>query len=271
MQHDEPESAEAAALTAIAAGRGAVGRAELAEHLDAVLEARQFRDYCPNGLQIEGAERIERLVCGVTASAALIRAAIARGAHALLVHHGYFWRGEDPRLTGTRRERIALLLRHDINLFAFHLPLDVHPQLGNNAQLAQRMGWRVDLRGGDDELVCLHALDAPLAASELAERLQARLGRAPLLVGPLQRPIRRIAWCTGAAQDLLQQAIDLGADAFVSGEISERTTHLAREAGVVYAAAGHHATERYGVQALAARVAQRFDLHAEFIDDPNPV
>ncbi len=253
------------------AGTGAVSRVELASYLEALLDVRRFRDYCPNGLQVEGSESIGRIVCGVTATVALIRAAVERRANALVVHHGYFWRGEDPRIVGTRRQRLALLLRNDLNLFAFHLPLDVHPELGNNAQLALRMGWRVGGRTGDDELVCYDDLEQPLDAGTLSASLQARLGRVPMLVGDLQRPIRRLAWCTGAAQDLLQQAIDVDADAFVSGEISERTTHLAREAGVVYAAAGHHATERYGVQALGARIAGRFGVHAEFVDDPNPV
>lgn len=248
-----------------------MSRGELATYLETLLDARRFRDYCPNGLQVEGAERIERIACGVTASVAVIRAALEQGADTLLVHHGYFWRGEDPRIVGPRRERLRLLLQNGLNLFAFHLPLDVHPELGNNAQLALRMGWRVSGRTADDELICYQDLDAPLAATELAAQLRTALGRAPLVVGATQRPIRRLAWCTGAAQDLLQQAVDAGADAFVSGEISERTTHLAREAGVVYVAAGHHATERYGVQAVAAHVAERFGVAWHFIDDDNPV
>jgi dinuclear metal center YbgI/SA1388 family protein len=214
---------------------------------------------------------VRRLVCGVTASLALVRAAAREGAQALLVHHGWFWKGEDPRVRGPRRDRLATLLAHDINLYAYHLPLDVHPALGNNVQLARHMGWPDGEAFGRDGLVRIAALPAPVTAHALAGSLQERLGHAPLLVGELARPIRRIAWCTGAAQDELQAAIDAGADAFVSGEISERTTHLAREAGVVYAAAGHHATERFGVRALGAALAARYPIEVLFIDDPNPV
>jgi dinuclear metal center YbgI/SA1388 family protein len=256
---------------ASAGGGPTVGRAEMATWLDRFLESPRFADYCPNGLQVEGTPRVARVVCGVTASLALVRAAARSGAQALLVHHGWFWRGEDPRVLGPRRERIATLLAHDINLFAYHLPLDVHPEVGNNVQLARRLGWPEGEAIGRDGLVRVADLDAPLDAGALQTGLRLGLGREPLLVGDLDRSIRRIAWCTGAAQDMLQQAIDAGADAFVSGEIAERTTHLAREAGVVYAAAGHHATERGGVQALGAELARRFGIEVAFVDDPNPV
>jgi len=247
-----------------------VTAAELSACFEEVLGASRFADYCPNGLQVEGERPIRRLASGVTASLALIRAAVAGGADALLVHHGWFWRGEDPRVTGARRARLAEVLGHGLHLFAYHLPLDVHPVFGNNAQLGARMGWRVDGHAGDQDLIAWHDLPRPASAALLGRRLRERLGRAPLAVGALQRPIRRLAWCTGAAQDMLQQAIDVGADAFVSGEIAERTTHLAREAGVVYFAAGHHATERYGVQALGEHVAARLRIAHRFIDDDNP-
>jgi dinuclear metal center YbgI/SA1388 family protein len=188
-----------------------------------------------------------------------------------VVHHGYFWRGEDPRVIGPRRRRLAGLLAADINLLGYHLPLDLHPELGNNAQLGERMGWRISRTGGDRGLIALAELPRPLAPGRLGELLHERLEREPLLVGDLEREVTRIAWCTGGAQDMLEAAIALGADAFVSGEISERTTHLAREAGVVYAAAGHHATERYGIQALGRHLTERFGIDAVFIDDPNPV
>jgi len=249
----------------------AVGRTELAGFLDGLLMTRLFDDYCPNGLQVEGEERITRVICGVTASLALVRAAADRGAQALLVHHGWFWRGDDPRVLGPRRERLAMLLAHRISLFGYHLPLDVHAEVGNNVQLARVMGWPAGEAVGRDGLLRVADLPAPSSADALEAALAARLQRQPLLVGVRGRPIRRLAWCTGGAHDLLQQAIDAGADAFVSGEIAERTTHLAREAGVLYAAAGHHATERYGVQALGDRVAQRFGVAVAFIDDPNPV
>lgn len=248
-----------------------VERRDLLAFVDRLLESDRFADYCPNGLQVEGRRRISRLVSGVTASVALIRAAVDAGADAILVHHGYFWRGEDPRLTGTRRERVRLLLAHDLNLFAWHLPLDVHPELGNNAQLARVLGWRIDGRFARDGLGCWCDLDAPVSPQALAARLQRRLGARPLAVGSPPQRLRRVAWCTGAAQDLLEEAIDAGAQAFVSGEISERTTHLAREAGVLYLAAGHHATERFGVQALGERLAERFGIEHRFVDDPNPV
>ncbi len=220
---------------------------------------------------MEGERPVRLLVSGVTASAALLREAAALRADALLVHHGWYWRGEDPRLTGVRRERTRLVLDAGIHLFGYNLPLDAHPQLGNNAQLGRLMGWRVDERIGKYGLLCLHRLPAASDAKALSSALQRRLGRAPRAVGSLERPLRTIAWCTGAAQDMLEQAIDAGADAFVSGEISERTTHLAREAGVVYLAAGHHATERFGVQALGEHVAARLGIVHRFVDDDNPV
>jgi len=248
-----------------------VARAELAGFLDGLLLTRTFDDYCPNGLQVEGDDRVTRVVCGVTASLALVRAAAARGAQAVLVHHGWFWRGDDPRMLGPRRERMAMVLAHGISLFGYHLPLDVHPELGNNVQLARVMGWPAGDPVGRDGLLRVADLPSALSADALEASLADRLQRPPLLVGAQDRPIRRLAWCTGGAHDLLQQAIEAGADAFVSGEIAERTTHLAREAGVLYVAAGHHATERYGVQALGDRVARRFGVPVEFIDDPNPV
>jgi dinuclear metal center YbgI/SA1388 family protein len=251
--------------------QGEVARAELADWLDGLLEARRFDDYCPNGLQVEGEARVRTVVCGVTASLALVRAAADAGAQAIVVHHGWFWRGEDPRVLGPRRERLATLLAHRINLFGYHLPLDVHPVLGNAVQLARRLGWPEGEALGRDGLLRIAELAAPIDAGALAATLRTRLDREPLLVGDLARPLRRVAWCTGAAQDLLQQAIDAGADAYVSGEIAERTTHLAREAGVVYAAAGHHATERWGVRALGAAIADRFGLDVRHVDDPNPV
>lgn len=243
----------------------------MAAWLDTTLEARRFEDYCPNGLQAEGTPRIGKVVLGVTASLSLLRAAAAQGAHAVLVHHGWFWRGDDPRLIGTRRARVATLLAHDLNLFAYHLPLDVHPELGNAVALARHLDWPIGEALGRDGLIRVAELPAVLTAAQLEAHLADRLDRPPLLVGNLNRPIRRVAWCTGAAQDFLQQAIDAGADAYLSGEISERTTHLAREAGVVYAAAGHHATERYGIQALGAAMARALGIEVIFVDDPNPV
>jgi len=252
-------------------GVRSVNAQTLANWLDTTLETSRFKDYCPNGLQAEGTRPIRRLVCGVTASLALVKAARAARADALLVHHGWFWRGEDPRLTGTQLARVRELLDAGIHLFAYHLPLDAHPELGNNAQLAQRLGWRTDGRLGDYDLISWHDLAAPRDSRAITAHLKRRLGQVPVVVGAIDRPIRRIAWCTGAAQDMIVEAAQSGADAFVSGEISERTTHLARELGMVYFAAGHHATERYGVQALAQAAAQALGFEQQFIDDPNPV
>ncbi|MEZ5741241.1 MAG: Nif3-like dinuclear metal center hexameric protein [Burkholderiaceae bacterium] len=251
-------------------GTGSVGRDALLAWLDRTLEPARFADYCPNGLQVEGRAEIRRLVTGVTASATLIREAVAAGADALLVHHGYFWKGEDARLVGMKGARIGALMRANLNLFAYHLPLDAHPVLGNNAQLGHRLGLRVDARGGEHDLVCAHDLATPLDAASLRQRVARGLNRMPLVVGGAGAPISRIAWCTGGAQDAIGQAHAMGAQAYISGEISERTTHLARELGVLYLAAGHHATERYGVQALGERIAHEFGIGHRFIDDPNP-
>ncbi|RCS58566.1 Nif3-like dinuclear metal center hexameric protein [Parvibium lacunae] len=246
-------------------------RETLRQYMDDLLAVGQFRDYCPNGLQVEGKSEIHRIVTGVTASLSLLEQAIACQADAVLVHHGYFWKGEDPRVIHTKRRRLAVLLAHDINLFAYHLPLDSHPTLGNNAQLAQRMGWQATGRFGEGEMGWLGQPTQTVTAATLQAQITAVLGRQALLVGESTRPVRHLAWCTGAAQGYLQAAIDAGADCYVSGEISEQTVHLAREAGVAYIAAGHHATERYGIQALGTHLAEEFSLAYQFIDLDNPV
>ena len=248
----------------------AVLREDLRVYLDTLLEAARFRDYCPNGLQVEGRERVGRMVCGVTASQALIEAAIERGADALLVHHGWFWKAEDGRITGFRKQRMARLLAHDINLFAYHLPLDAHATLGNNAQLALRLGWTVSGRFGEQEIGFVGVPPAPTLAGDLAQQMERVLGRAPMLIGDPQHPVARIAWCSGGAQDYFEAALETGADVFISGEISEQTVHLARETGMAFIAAGHHATERYGVMALGAHLAEKFGVDCEFVDIDNP-
>ena len=246
-------------------------REELTHYLDTLLEAARYKDYCPNGLQVEGRAEVRRVLAGVTASQALVDAAIARGADTLLVHHGWFWRGEDGRITGFRKARLQALLGHDINLIGYHLPLDAHPELGNNAQLAKRLGWTVEGRFGDQDLGCFGASAGTGTLSDLAAQLTRELGREPLLIGDPTRSVRRIAWCSGGAQSYFEEALDLGVDAFVSGEISEQHVHLARETGVAYLAAGHHATERFGVQALAVHLTERFGIECEFLDIDNPV
>ena len=248
-----------------------MNREQLVKYLDELLQPAKFRDYCPNGLQVEGRAEVVRIVAGVTASQALLDIAVARGADAVLVHHGYFWKGEDGRITGIRRQRLKTLLANDISLLAYHLPLDAHPDLGNNAQLAARLGWLPEGRFGDQDIAWLGSLGAPILAGQLAARIAEGLARVPLLIGDPERPVRRIGWCTGGAQDYFEQAIALGVDAFISGEISEQTVHLARESGVPYLACGHHATERYGVAALAGHLNRHCGLQCEFVDLDNPV
>lgn len=246
---------------------------QLVAYSNELLNIERFDDYCPNGLQVEGRGRIARLVAGVTASQALVDAAAMRGADVLLVHHGYFWKGETPNITGTKRRRIKALLDAELSLLAYHLPLDAHAQYGNNVQLAARLGLAVEGRFGPEplQLALYGTVDAALDAAEFGARVESALGRAPLHISGNQRPIRTVGWCTGAAQGFIEPAAQLGLDAYVSGEISEQTVHAARELGIHYFAAGHHATERYGAQALGRHLAERFDLEFEFIDIPNPV
>ncbi len=247
-------------------------RGDLTRYLDDLLGAAEYRDYCPNGLQVEGRAEVRRVVCGVSASQALLDVAVAREADAVLVHHGWFWRGEDGRVAGIRKARLKTLLENDISLIAYHLPLDGHPELGNNAGLAARLGWSIDGRFGDDTLGCHGRPATPLSLSALADALAEGLGRTPLVVGGAPgRSIERIAWCTGGAQGYFEQAVALGVDAFVTGEISEYNVHLARESGVAFLSAGHHATERFGVQALAGHLAAHCGLECDFVDIDNPV
>lgn len=244
-------------------------RNQLESYLSELLAPQSFSDYGPNGLQIEGKPEVQTLVSGVTASLALIDAAIARGADAILVHHGLFWRGHDGRLTGWLRERVARLMAHDVNLFAYHLPLDAHAELGNNAQLGLRLGLTADARFGNQELGFIGAA-ADRTLVQLAQRVEHALGRTPLVLAGDGRALSRVAWCTGGAQGYFEAAIAAGADAFLTGEVSEPQAHLARETGVAFLACGHHATERYGAPAVAARVAEQFGLDHAFIDVPNP-
>ncbi len=248
---------------------------ELVGYLDERLEVGRFQDYCPNGLQVEGHSEVRRIVGGVTACRALLEAAASRQADAVLVHHGYFWKGEDPRVVGMKAARLRLLLNHGMSLLAYHLPLDFHPELGNNVQLAKRLGLSVEgplaLDGGAEKGLYGH-LGEPVTAVAFAARIAQALGRVPLHVSAADsRRIRRVGWCTGAAQGFIEEAAARGLDAYVSGEISEYTVHVARELGVHYFAAGHHATERYGVQALGRHLVERFGIVFEFVDIDNPV
>ncbi|MAX92337.1 MAG: Nif3-like dinuclear metal center hexameric protein [Pseudomonas sp.] len=250
----------------------AVALTTLVDETDRFLNAVKIPDYCPNGLQVEGRPQVRRIVSGVTASQALLDAAIEAHADVVLVHHGYFWKNEDPRVVGMKQRRLKTLLSNDISLLAYHLPLDVHPEVGNNVQLARLLGLTVEgsLEPDNPRSVGLvGSLDTPLAPAEFMRRIQSALGREPVMV---ESPglIRRVAWCTGGAQGYIDQAVAAGVDAYLTGEISEPTAHIARENELSFFAAGHHATERYGVQALGEYLAKRFAIEHLFIDCPNP-
>lgn len=248
-----------------------ISRQELENYIGQLLNIERFRDYGPNGLQVEGKATISRLVTGVTASLALVDAAIEYGADALLVHHGYFWKNENPCITRTKKTRIACLLAADLNLFAYHLPLDAHPELGNNAQLGERLGLMPTGRFGEQDLGWLGELQAPLSFTAFSRRVEETLERAPLTIGKPDKLIRRVAWCTGGAQSYFHEAAALDIDCFLTGEASEFVTHLVHEAGISYIAAGHHATERFGIEALGSHLAQYFGVEHVHIDLPNPV
>lgn len=247
---------------------------EIVTHTNELLAVSQFRDYCPNGLQVQGQREINRLIGGVTASQELIDAAIEQQADAILVHHGYFWKGEDAAITGMKYHRIRSLLDADIALLAYHLPLDAHHKLGNNAQLANKLGLTVEggfASHGKVDIAMHGRLNQSMSATDLSAHIEKVLGRLPMVVDAGPASIQRIGWCTGAAQGYLAEAASLGLDAYISGEISEQTWHEARELGIHYFAAGHHATERFGVQALGQYLSQHFSLEFKFIDLDNPV
>ncbi|MEO6959159.1 MAG: Nif3-like dinuclear metal center hexameric protein [Burkholderiaceae bacterium] len=250
----------------------------LASWLDHTLQPQRFNDYCPNGLQVEGKPLISTIIAGVTASQALLEAAIKQNADAILVHHGWFWKNEDPRVRGPKRTRLALALKHDLNLFGYHLPLDAHPTLGNNAQLGRVLGFEPHRNEdgspstcGPDGLVWLGRCQPATTLGKLGHTICNVLQREPLVVGNTQQVIERVAWCTGGAQHMMQAAIDAGAQAYLTGEASEQNFHLARETGTGFIAAGHHATERYGIAALGRAIADEFGLRVDFIDLDNPI
>lgn len=243
--------------------------------LNQKLSPEQIKDYAPNGLQVEGAAEITKVVTGVTASQALIEQAVDRGAQALLVHHGYFWKGEPEPIRGMKGKRIRTLIKNDINLYGYHLPLDIHPELGNNAELAKLLDIEVEggLEGHPQSVAMFGRLRHPMTGAELVHKIDAALNRPPLHILPESGDsvIETIGWCTGGGQDFIELAANRGLDAFLSGEISERTTYTARERGIHYFSAGHHATERYGVKALGEWLAAQHGLEVEFIDIDNPV
>lgn len=250
-----------------------ISAAELGAYCDELLQARTFSDYCPNGIQVEGDRPIQKLVTGVTASQALIDAARDANADAILVHHGFFWKGEDPRVVGMKRRRLAALIKSGISLVAYHLPLDAHPEFGNNVQLAKRLNLRVESgvsAGGVENLCLVGSPVQPISGADFAAHLQDRLAREPMHIPGSAEPIQRIAWCTGGAQSFIELAVEQGVDAYLTGEVSEQTVHIARESGIHFFAAGHHATERYGAQALGGHLAAQFGLEHEFVDIDNP-
>ena len=253
-----------------------VALTELIRYLEQSLQPGKYQDYCPNGLQVEGCPRVARLATGVTASQRLLDRAIEWGADAILVHHGYFWQGEAQEIVGIKRRRLAALLVNEVSLLAYHLPLDAHPEFGNNARFGQLLGLDLSEQGPlrpDDpgNIGSIGSLPIAIPAGELVAKLEKITERSALHIGQGDDPVRRIAWCTGAAQGYIEAAVAAGADLFVTGEVSEQTVHIAREEGIHFVAAGHHATERYGVQALGEHLAQQFPLEHVFIDCDNPV
>lgn len=243
----------------------------LVSELASFLQVSKFQDYCPNGLQVEGRPQVQRIVSGVTASQALIDAAIEMNADAILVHHGYFWRGEAAEITGMKKQRLKSLLNHDISLLAYHLPLDAHPVVGNNVQLGQQMGWTISRYLDERNMLPVMELAQATTLQAVSEHLAQCLQRQPLVLGDLSRPVRTVAWCTGAAQQYIQQAIDAGVDLFISGEVSEQTYHAVAESNTAYMAAGHHATERYGVQALGQWLAEKHGISHQYVEIKNPI
>ena len=238
--------------------------------INELLDIDSFKDYAPNGLQVEGKEKLKKIVTGVSATQALIEAAIESDADAIVVHHGWFWDKEDPRIIGMKYRRLKLLMQHDISLLGYHLPLDAHPEFGNNAQLAKRLDIQIEGVMDEQGVGNFGRLAEYTSLEALGEKIEASLQRKPLLVSGGDHAIRRIAWCSGGAQGWIDKAAEAGVDAFISGEISEHTVHIARESGVHYIAAGHHATERYGIKALGEHIAAKFGLLCEFIDIDNP-
>ncbi|MEE9332397.1 MAG: Nif3-like dinuclear metal center hexameric protein [Methylophilaceae bacterium] len=244
---------------------------ELNNYLTEFLAPERFSDYCPNGLQVEGKPEIKKIVTGVTASLELLQRAQAVNADVILVHHGYFWRGESSVIIGIKMRRLKFLLAHEINLFAYHLPLDAHSEVGNNIMLGKVLGLKIDGWLDDKGMIALCRLPKAQTLQEVANNVNAKLNRTALVVGDMNKPVHTIAWCTGAAQGYIEQAIAKNIDVFISGEISEPTVHSARESNTSYIAAGHHATERYGIQALGRHLADKFNVQHEFIDVDNPV
>jgi len=246
----------------------------IATYLHELLNVQNISDYCPNGLQVAGRERIKKIVTGVTACQDLLDAAVVEKADAIVVHHGFFWKGENPCLIGTKYNRLQTLLKNDISLFAYHLPLDLHIEYGNNIQLGKLLNMKNITQAtakNNLDLIFLGELAHQQSAHDFSNFINLKLNRMPLHIAKTNKLIKTIAWCTGAAANYIEDAIQLGVDAYLTGEISEHTVHTAREAGIHLFAAGHHATERYGVRALGEHLSQKFNLQHQFIDIDNPI
>jgi dinuclear metal center YbgI/SA1388 family protein len=244
---------------------------ELGDYNATLLQTNMFKDYCPNGIQVEGRAEVRRIATGVTASQQVLDAAIEWGADAILVHHGYFWRNEEATIVGIKKKRIAQLLRNDVSLLAYHLPLDAHAELGNNAQLGKLLGLAARGRFGEQSLAWLGEMERPQSLTQFIQKIGQDLLRVPQVIGDGKKSICKVAWCSGGAQNYFEAAIAQGADAYITGEISEQNFHLANETGVAFIAAGHHATERLGIQALGNHLAKQFGLDHRFFDQANPV
>lgn len=248
-----------------------ITRTALSHYLATFLHIERFHDYCPNGLQVEGRDQIRRIVTGVSANQALLNAAIEKNADAVLVHHGYFWKNENPAITHIKKQRLKLLLLHDINLFAYHLPLDAHLEVGNNVVLGQLLGLEAIESFGEQGLLFKGLLKKPQSLRSFGARIAAQLQREPLIIGDLDRVVEKVTWCTGGAQQYFHTVAMNETDVYLTGEASEFVTHLAFESQVAFIAAGHHATERYGIQALGAHLQAEFDLEHIHINVDNSV
>ncbi len=248
-----------------------VGCWQLEKTINEILQVNKITDYCPNGLQVEGRHGIRRLVTGVTASQAFLEQAVALGADAVLVHHGLFWKSDPPVLLGFRKKRLATVLANHLNVFAYHLPLDVHPKFGNNVQLGLALGWHLERTIGEKDLVCIGRVSDELTVAQWMQRIELLFGRSVQCIGDAQRLVRTVAWCTGAAASFVELVAATGADIYLTGELSEPAVHVALETGVTLLGAGHHATERGGVQALGRHLSEVFGIEVIFVDVPVPV
>jgi len=244
---------------------------DLADYNASLMQTSLFKDYCPNGVQVEGRAEVKRIATGVTASQQVLEEAISWGADAILVHHGYFWRSEDATIVGVKKRRIAQLLRNDVSLLAYHLPLDAHPELGNNAQLGKLLGLVAQGRFGEQNIVWMGTLERPQLLNQFVQLIAHDLQRAPQVIGNGTKSICKVAWCSGGAQSYFEAAIAQGVDAYITGEISEPNFHLANETGVAFISAGHHATERLGIRALGEHLAKKFNLEHRYFDQANPI